>query len=586
MKFLVNKSNLIIAVLLLALIPFLISHKLLYVHIIILIMLFASLGQALNIVAGYAGQLSLGHSAFFGLGAYTSTLLFVNYNISPWFGMIMGGIVAAIVSIGIGYPCFRLRGPFFTLSTIAVAEIIRMLAIYFKSVTKGAVGIAIPLQFGFANFVFRGKLAYFYICLILFVITTLISWWISESSFGRKLTAIREDEDTALSVGISVKWCKLKAMMVSAFLTAIFGTFYAQYVLFIEPVSEFSLDLSLSIAMILILGGYGRVSGPIVGAALLIPVQEFTRSWLGGGFQGLHFVIYGIILMVVAILLPEGIVGKCLKLLGDIIPKEEISFEVGRKPNLKFADYQSFSQNGYLLDVRNLWKHFGGLTAVKAVDFNIKEGEIAAIIGPNGAGKTTIFNLLSGFYKPDDGSIIFVNKDITGLSADKRACMGLGRTFQIVKPFYGLSVLDNVLIGVVSRTHDRKIARARAMELLNFAGLLNKREYQISELTIADRKKLELSRALATQPKILLLDEVMAALNPKETQDMMNLVRQIRSFGVTTLLIEHVMSVVMQLSDKIIVLDQGEKIAEGVPSEIAKNERTIRAYLGKSYEIT
>lgn len=587
MKTLLAKYNFIVIFILLALVPLFAYHEPFYLHLTIMFMLYASLGQALNIISGYGGQLSLGHAAFFGVGAYTSTLLFINYNITPWFGMVIGGIFSAVLAIIIGYPCFRLRGPFFVLSTIAFGEIMRMLAIYFKGITKGAVGVPIPLKFGLSYFVFRSKLPYFYVALILFIFVMAVSRLISKSKLGTNLNALRGDEDTALTVGINVQWSKLEAMIISAFFTGMLGTFHAQYVLFIEPASEFSLDLSIIIAMILVLGGIGKVWGPVVGAAVIIPLEEFTRGWLGGSFQGLHFVIYGITLMIIAMIMPEGIVGRGLEVLRDLIPRgKERLDETPIRPIVKSYTPKSLKQNGYLLSVNNLWKHFGGVAAVKGVDFGINEGEISAIIGPNGAGKSTIFNLISGFHKPDRGEIFLSKENITYLPPAKRAHRGLGRTFQIVKPFHGLSVFDNVVIGAFKSHNNLQEAGNYAMDILHLTQLLDKKDFKISELTIGDQKKLELGRALATQPKLLMLDEVMAGLHPKETQEMVNLINQIRGFGVTVLLIEHVMSVVMQLSDKIIVLDQGEKISEGTPREIAKDERTIKAYLGKNYEIT
>jgi branched-chain amino acid transport system ATP-binding protein len=236
-----------------------------------------------------------------------------------------------------------------------------------------------------------------------------------------------------------------------------------------------------------------------------------------------------------------------------------------------------------LLEVKNLSKSFGGLKAVSKVDFSIEGREILGLIGPNGAGKTTIFNLISGTYRPDEGQVIFQGRDITGLRADEVCKSGLTRTFQITKPFLKLTVLENVMVGAYNRVNSRKEAAQEAREILEETGFGRRANALASTLTVAERKRLELIRALATRPTLLLLDEVMAGLNPAEVDEMIALVRKIRDDGLTLFIIEHVMRALMQISDHIIVLHHGERIAGGQPEEIAKNQRVIEAYLGEEY---
>jgi branched-chain amino acid transport system ATP-binding protein len=238
-----------------------------------------------------------------------------------------------------------------------------------------------------------------------------------------------------------------------------------------------------------------------------------------------------------------------------------------------------------LLEIRKLRKSFGGLLAVSNVEFRVKEGEILGLIGPNGAGKTTLFNLISGYYFADSGAILLGREDICGLQPHDICRKGITRTFQMVRPFTRLSVFENVKVGAFNRTRDFDETKQRTLEALEFMNLLEKRDILTGQLTLADLKRVELARALATQPTILLLDEVMAGLTPKETEDIVRLVMKIHDRGITLLIIEHVMRAVMSLSDRVIVLNHGEKIAEGTPYEVSRNEKVIQSYLGKEWSV-
>jgi branched-chain amino acid transport system ATP-binding protein len=238
-----------------------------------------------------------------------------------------------------------------------------------------------------------------------------------------------------------------------------------------------------------------------------------------------------------------------------------------------------------LLEIDRLKKNFGGLSALIGVDLLVSEGQIKSIIGPNGAGKTTLFNLITGFYRPDEGRILFRGKDITGLSPEDIAFFGIGRTFQLVKPFLNMTLLENVMVGALNRTANVKEARKRAMDIIGFLGLEEKVKTPTDALTIEDRKRLEVARALATSPSLLLLDEVMAGLNPAEINGMIELIQTMRNGDVTILLIEHVMHAVLTLSDEVVVLNYGEKIYEGDPKRVVKDPKVIEVYLGEEYSL-
>jgi branched-chain amino acid transport system permease protein len=378
-------------------------------------------------------------------------------------------------------------------------------------------------------------------------------------------------------------------MVISAFLTAVAGSFYAQYVLYIDPSGEFSIDLSVVMAMMAILGGAGTVLGPILGAAVLAPLQEGLRAWLGGQAQGLHLVIYGVLIIVVVKFLPRGIVDWLRRMIPGRSARE-LSF-TSATTAVSLGDPASrvaaspADQPDPLLRVRNLRKAFGGLVAINGVDLDVRRGEILGVIGPNGAGKTTLFNLLSGFARPDTGTILFEGSDMSGIEPHAACRRGIARTFQIPRPLANVSVLENVVAGRLARTSDVGAATADAMAVLEFAGLGSKSRALAGSLTPGDQKRLELARALATRPTLLMLDEVMAGLNATELNEAVELIARIRKLGVTILLVEHVMQVVMRISDRLVVLHYGEKIAEGRPAEVAADERVVVAYLGDDYVV-
>ena len=236
-----------------------------------------------------------------------------------------------------------------------------------------------------------------------------------------------------------------------------------------------------------------------------------------------------------------------------------------------------------LLEVKGLTKNFAGLTAVKEVDFHVKKGEILGLIGPNGAGKTTLFNMVSGFLNPTKGNVFLNGKDITGVSPPKICHLGVTRTFQIVKPLSQLTVLENVMVGAFSKIADTEETRREAIKILEFTGQLHQKDLKASSLPLGVRKRLEISRALGTRPELLLLDECMAGLNPHEISDAIELIGKIKKSGITLIVIEHVMKAIMAISDRIVVINHGEKIMEGTPEEVANNQEVIKAYLGEDY---
>jgi branched-chain amino acid transport system permease protein len=556
------------------------------IHVAVTICVFAALSSAWNIMGGFAGQLSLGHAVFYGIGGYGTAMLIQHFGLSPWIGMWPAALLAALVGAAIGYPCFRLRGPFFSLATIAFLQVTRLLAIHFGDVTGGAAGLIVPLNPGWAWMIFYEKANYLYIAFGLLLLSLGVSWWIRRSRLGYALTAVREREDAALAAGINNSGVKLRAVMISAGLTALTGAFHAMYLTFLEPETMFSLTLSIEIAMYALIGGIGTVAGPLLGALLVVPLAEAARGWLGGQASGLHGLVYGAALVIITLTMPSGLAGTIGRRVGawiDRLPGGGVVPAVLPAPPPRPVEGRLGET---MLEGRNLVRRFGGLLATNDVSITLKRGEILGVIGPNGAGKTTLFNQLSGFLAPSSGTVTVRGADgqmATPHAADEFARLGVGRTFQIVQPFGKLTVLENIMIGAFLRHSGVAEARAVALRVAQLVGLEDVADVEARNLPIGGLKRLEVARTLATEPSILLLDEVMAGQSQADTQRMVALIRAVRDSGVSVIAIEHNMHAIMSLSDRIVVIDSGRVIAEGEPRAVVQNRAVIEAYLGEDF---
>lgn len=559
-----------------------------FLHIAVLICVFGGLATAWNIVGGYAGQISLGHAVFYGIGSYTTVILMLRFELSPWSGMLAGMVISGVAAVVVSWPTFRLKGPFFSLVTIAFLEVVRLLAIHDQDLMGGSSGLTIPLNIGFEWMVFREK-EYSYALALFFLVMTLgVAWLIRRHKMGFYLLAIREREDAARAIGINLVSTRIGAMVISAMLTSMIGSFYAMYLTFIDPDATFSLAMSIQIAMFALIGGLGTVFGPLIGALIVLPIAELMRGWLSSYANGIHGAVYGLVLVIAVLKFPRGIVGS----FAVLAPNEKARIAAllrahpEQKPMLAGRPAKVVADK-IILEASGLVKRFGGLVATNNVSLQLKQGEILGLIGPNGAGKTTLFNLLSGFLKPNSGNVRLMNENgepVQIVSPTQCARLGVGRTFQIAQPFSGLSVLENIMLGAFLHTRDVQEAERVALDVARLTGMESYLSKPASELTVGGMKRLEVARTLATRPRVLLLDEVMAGLSPTDIDQAITLIRQIRDTGVSVLMIEHQMRATMALCDRIIVVDAGAVLMEGSPDEVVNNEKVIEAYLGSGYK--
>jgi branched-chain amino acid transport system permease protein len=549
-------------------------------RVLTLVFLWATMGLAWNIISGYAGQISFGHQAFFGIGAYVTVLLAAKLKFTPWLGMLGGVGVAVLAAVLIGTPTFRLAGIYFGLATLAYPLIFRIVMDFL-----GYQEVAIPMMREQPGLFmqFAEPRSFDLLALGILAATLVLSRLIETSRLGYSLRAIKENEQAAEAMGVDSFRCKMIAYMLSAAPAAVAGAVYAHAILFVvTPEAVFGVLVIVQTLTVCLVGGAGTLWGPIIGAAIMIPVSEILDTTVGDRFPGIQGVVYGAALMAVMMYAPEGLYWRVRTML---LARSRRSVGAARAAPTA-ADVGAVTPAGpaaagpVLMDVRGISKSFLGLQALSDVSFDVREGEILGIIGPNGAGKTTLFNVLNGFLLPEHGEVHWLGKSITGLQPHVVCRLGVGRTFQVMRLFPHLTVLENVMVGAFAHGGSPEHARASARAALDLVSLADRADVVPTGLTTLELRLMELARCLATRPRLILLDEPLAGLSADGVELMAVMIRRARSASVTVAIIEHTIHALVKLADRLVVLDQGRRLAEGLPGEVTRTPAVIEAYLG------
>jgi ABC-type branched-subunit amino acid transport system ATPase component/ABC-type branched-subunit amino acid transport system permease subunit len=557
--------------------PFL-AHDQYVLHVLIMWGIYAVLTLGLNVINGFAGQLSLGQGAFYGLGAYGAAVLTVTAGWSFWLATPAATALAALVGMLVALPVLRVRGIYLGMATFGFAEIVHVVLRSWESVTKGVLGIAgilPPIALGVD---FGRQDRFYYLVLAAVALSAVLSHRIHQSMVGHAFFAIRDDELAASLLGIHTTAHKVAAFGVAAGLAGLAGALFAHYLTYISPENFTSVE-SILIVTMLIVGGRGNTLGAVLGAGLLVALPELLRM-----VNVYRLLIYGLLLMGAAVFRPDGLVGS----LGRDRRRAQPVAAPLPKPMAADAD-------GPLLRVEGLQVRFGGLLALDDVSFAVAPGEVYGIIGPNGAGKTTLFNAITGVAPVARGRLWLGAQDLGALPPYRRARAGIARTFQNIRAFAGMRAWETVEVGFHARLRHGPLAhlaetpgarreagavRSEADALLRFVGLEDVSAQLARNLPYGHQRRLEIARALATGPRLLLLDEPAAGMNESECEELIALIRRIRDQGVTILLVEHHMQVVMAVSDRILVLNFGRAIAEGTPAAVRDDPAVNAAYLG------
>jgi ABC-type branched-subunit amino acid transport system permease subunit/ABC-type branched-subunit amino acid transport system ATPase component len=513
-----------------------------------LVLVWASFGLSWNLLSGYTGLVSFGHAAFFGLGAYTTALGQIYFDITPWLLIPAASVIGGVAGLLVGFPTFRLRGHYFALAMLAYP-----LALLYVFEWLGYQELTLPIKRDnpFAYMQFSDPRIYTLVALAMLLVIVAITRAVERSRFGMALVAIKQNEAAAEAAGIDTLAWKLRSIALSGAIAGAVGAFYAVVLLVVTPQSVFGMLVSAQALTVSMFGGVGTVWGPLIGAAVLIPVAEVLNAELSARLPGIQGVIFGVAIITVILVAPEGVFWKVrdrwIKRRAAAVPAPAAE-PASPPPHVipfvapaKSATRPDWRDGKVLLSVKGLSKSFGGLKAVQDVGFEIQEGMILGIIGPNGAGKTTLFNLLNGFSLPNAGEVLLDGVNMVGRKPHELCRAGVGRTFQVMRPFARMSVRDNVRVGAYVRSASEDEARSLANDAVERVGLSAVADKVAAELTTKELRLMELARALAGKPRLLLLDETLAGLGHGEAEEVVAVVQRLAREGVTIAIIEHTM---------------------------------------------
>jgi branched-chain amino acid transport system ATP-binding protein len=541
--------------------------------VLAMVALTAIVGVGLNVLVGLTGQVSLGHVGFYAIGAYTVAILTLK-GYSFWLALPLAGVIAGVIGLLLSLPALRVTGPYLAMITIAFAFIVQHLSIEWRGLTGGSNGLMglPPPTLGGTMFTER-EIAL--LAILIAGVGTFLFHRLANSAWGKAMVAVRDAEVAARSIGLNPVTVKAMAFMLSAVFAGLSGGIFAALLAFVAP-DSFPFSQSILFLFACIVGGAGWVLGPAVGAVITVVLPELLS-----GLAEYRLLFFGALLLVVLWLAPQGILGMLARLFQRVDPRSAQAGDV---------DLAAFLIAGAArapLEVSDIGITFGGIKAASGVSFTAVQGKVTSVIGPNGAGKTTVLNMIGGFYRPGTGSIRLGGAELAGAPAWKVARAGIGRTYQTTKLFETMNVLDNVLIAMRRGSLGSMVSAAAtaseeaiAEALIAFVGYKGALAATAGDLPHVDRRLVEIARALAMRPRVLLLDEPAAGLMSSDKETLSGLLRRIADVGIAVILVEHDMRLVMGISDHIVVLDAGKPIAAGTPNDIRHDPKVLAAYLG------